>query len=83
MDGIVRYYATDHQSNHCIHLNVSVAVASSSQCDVTVTVANQEQTLANGYTYKQSLTPTISQVDPKRGGTGGGTRITVTGTGFG
>ena len=34
------------------------------------------------FTYQNSKTPVITGVNPKRGGTGGGTRITVSGTGF-
>jgi len=50
-----------------------------------VEIANGENTatLSNGYAYDQSLTPTITLVDPNSGGTGGGTSITITGTGFG
>ena len=39
-------------------------------------------TEAGGFTYDRSLTPTVASVSPDRGGTGGGTRITITGSGF-
>lgn len=52
-------------------------------CDVVATVDGVSKTLAGGYTYDQSLTPTITNVNPARGGTGGGSTLTITGTGFG
>lgn len=56
-------------------------------CDVEVTVTDNGQTksvtLANAVTYQDSLTPHVQQVTPKRGGTGGGVTITITGSGFG
>ena len=53
------------------------------QCDVIVEVDVFSETSSNAYTYDTSLTPTISNVSPRRGGTGGGVRLTITGTGFG
>ncbi|XP_033757813.1 fibrocystin-L-like [Pecten maximus] len=50
-------------------------------CTVSVTVNAVSQTLS--YTYDSTKTPEISSVTPQRGGTGGGTRITVAGSGFG
>ncbi|XP_039677098.1 fibrocystin-L-like [Perca fluviatilis] len=38
--------------------------------------------ISNGYTYKSQLTPVIMDVSPRRGGTAGGTRLTITGSGF-
>ncbi len=38
--------------------------------------------VAGGFTYSASDTATITQVSPNQGGTGGGTLITITGTGF-
>ncbi|KAL4228553.1 Fibrocystin-L [Mactra antiquata] len=52
-------------------------------CNVEVAVGGLTQSLTNAYTYDSSLTPTISSVDPTRGGTGGGTTLTITGSGFG
>ena len=52
-------------------------------CDVTATASSVTQTLSDAYTYRGSLTASVTGVNPKRGGTGGGTRITVTGSGFG
>ncbi|XP_021347967.1 fibrocystin-L-like [Mizuhopecten yessoensis] len=50
-------------------------------CSVLVTVNSITQTLS--YTYDSTKTPEITGVTPTRGGTGGGTRITVSGSGFG
>ncbi|XP_069121982.1 fibrocystin-L-like [Argopecten irradians] len=50
-------------------------------CTVTLIVNSVSQTLS--YTYDSTKTPEVTGVTPSRGGTGGGTRITVTGSGFG
>ncbi|CAL8293184.1 unnamed protein product [Merluccius merluccius] len=49
-----------------------------------VTVKNLETmvNLTTVYTYKTQLTPVISMVSPARGGTAGGTLLTITGSGF-
>ena len=52
-------------------------------CTVDITVNGLTKTLSNAYTYDSSLTPSITEVSPRRGGTGGGTTITITGSGFG
>lgn len=57
--------------------------ASAQTCDVTVSLNGLTKTLSNAYTYDVSLTPDISGVSPSRGGTGGGTTITISGSGFG
>ena len=60
-------------------------------CDVIVEVTsmnpdNTQQTAQKteslAYTYKDTLTSTITGVSPPRGGTGGGVRLTITGSGF-
>ncbi|XP_013405337.2 fibrocystin-L [Lingula anatina] len=51
-------------------------------CDVKVAVNNAEKIMAAAFRYDGSLTPTVDSVEPLRGGTGGGTRITIRGTGF-
>ncbi|CAK8682961.1 unnamed protein product [Clavelina lepadiformis] len=60
--------------------------SSSTTCEVKVT--NEAQidysaiTAGSNYTYSGAQTPTITGVTPGRGGTGGGTEITITGSGF-
>lgn len=51
-------------------------------CDVTVAVNNVDDVLVNGFTFDPSLTPNIASVTPGRGGTAGGTSVTITGQGF-
>ena len=34
------------------------------------------------FTYRAGLTPTVDSVSPTRGGTGGGTTLTISGSGF-
>uniref|UniRef100_A0AAY5ETB4 Polycystic kidney and hepatic disease 1 (autosomal recessive)-like 1 n=1 Tax=Electrophorus electricus TaxID=8005 RepID=A0AAY5ETB4_ELEEL len=51
-------------------------------CSVTVLNAYGSANMTNGYTYKASLTPVITDVSPRRGGTAGGTLLTITGFAF-
>ncbi|XP_028646735.2 PKHD1 like 1, tandem duplicate 1 [Erpetoichthys calabaricus] len=51
-------------------------------CDVSVVNGNTSMTSRQAFTYKSSLTPVITSVSPRRGGTGGGTSLTITGSGF-
>lgn len=51
-------------------------------CTVVVLNSYGSANLTNSYTYKSSLTPVITDVSPRRGGTAGGTLLTVTGRGF-
>ncbi|KAK2836335.1 hypothetical protein Q7C36_014204 [Tachysurus vachellii] len=51
-------------------------------CTVLVLNSYGSANISNGYTYKTSLTPVITDVSPRRGGTAGGTLLTVTGYGF-
>lgn len=51
-------------------------------CTVVVLNSHGSASITNGYTYKTSLTPVIMDVSPRRGGTAGGTLLTVTGYGF-
>ncbi|KAK3587658.1 hypothetical protein CHS0354_042441 [Potamilus streckersoni] len=52
-------------------------------CNVTASSGNLVVTLSNGYIYDTSLTPSILTVSPARGGTAGGTNVTISGSGFG
>ena len=58
-------------------------LSADASCDVVVTVNGISKTVTPQYTYDAALTPEITGVDPSRGGTGGGTTVTITGTGFG
>ncbi|XP_051526679.1 fibrocystin-L-like [Myxocyprinus asiaticus] len=51
-------------------------------CTIIVMNGGYAVNLTSSYTYKSSLTPVITGVTPRRGGTAGGTRLTVTGSGF-
>jgi hypothetical protein len=53
---------------------------SDTTCNLTVTVGGLVQTTP--YIYKSSLTATITSISPTRGGTGGGTTLTIIGTNF-
>ncbi|XP_021369085.1 fibrocystin-L-like isoform X2 [Mizuhopecten yessoensis] len=50
-------------------------------CSVVVTVNSITRTLS--YTYDSTITTQVTGVTPTHGGTGGGTTITITGSGFG
>ncbi|KAM8840499.1 PKHD1 like 1, tandem duplicate 1 isoform 3-T3 [Spinachia spinachia] len=49
-----------------------------------VAVSNQLEAvnISDGYAYKSQLTPVITEVSPRRGGTAGGTRLTISGSAF-
>ncbi|XP_078542272.1 fibrocystin-L-like [Lissotriton helveticus] len=54
----------------------------SENCSVRVVNGGDSITYQIPYIYRVSLTPTIIDLMPRRGGTGGGTHLTITGTGF-
>lgn len=51
-------------------------------CDVTVSVNDRSIAVSNGYTYASDRTPKVISISPARGGTQGGTTVTITGTLF-
>ncbi|XP_077992871.1 fibrocystin-L-like [Glandiceps talaboti] len=53
-------------------------------CDVIVSISTSDATAtsSSAFTYQSSMTSVITSVSPTRGGTGGGTIVTITGTGF-
>jgi hypothetical protein len=63
----------------CITPNVSIGAVNNA-CNLTVTVDDMSGNTE--FTYRTNLTPIITSVSPIRGGTGGGTIITITGTRF-
>ncbi|CAF4985579.1 unnamed protein product, partial [Rotaria magnacalcarata] len=63
----------------CITPDVSVSDVNSS-CNLTVTVDGISK--STYFIYKANLTASITSVSPVRGGTGGGTTITINGNNF-
>uniref|UniRef100_A0A8C5WI58 Fibrocystin-L n=1 Tax=Leptobrachium leishanense TaxID=445787 RepID=A0A8C5WI58_9ANUR len=51
-------------------------------CDVRIVNGNDIVQINNSFSYSTALTPVVHDVTPKRGGTGGGTRLTITGSNF-
>ena len=51
-------------------------------CDIEIILNGFSDVLSNGFTYKPDLTSQITSVTPSRGGTGGGTTLTILGSGF-
>ena len=51
-------------------------------CDIEITLNGLTSTLSSGFTYKLAMTSQITSVTPSRGGTGGGTTLTIRGSGF-
>ena len=51
-------------------------------CDVVVTTVGMAVTFPEQYVYRRDLTPQVISVNDTRGGTEGGTRLTITGSGF-
>ena len=51
-------------------------------CDVVVSQDSGAANSTGGFSYDQLLTPTVDSIGPVRGGTGGGTLVTISGSGF-
>lgn len=52
-------------------------------CDVVTTLSSGAMvTQSDAFIYKTSLTPVIDSIEPRRGGTAGGTTLRITGYGF-
>lgn len=66
----------------CLHVGVLSGTESQVSCVVAVINQLDAVNISNGFTYKSQLTPVIAEVSPRRGGTAGGTRLTITGSGF-
>ena len=58
----------------------AVSSPPSQQCNLTVSVGGLSQTAV--FTYRANLTATVTSISPRRGGTGGGTLLNITGTNF-
>ena len=63
------------------YINYTSSLADQS-CNVTVSQATEQIILPNSYSYLQSKTSVLTSVVPKRGGTGGGVRISISGNRF-
>ncbi|KAF6037339.1 PKHD1L1 [Bugula neritina] len=72
-------YAVKTNSYELVILDVPNGL-SSTVCDVVVTLSTENVTLSAAYTYDSSLGGSIASVSPSRGGTAGGTTLTITGT---
>lgn len=61
-----------------------VCLGTGPQQECNVTVANSEalSQLPSAFTYATALTPVVTGIKPRRGGTAGGTKLTIKGTGF-
>lgn len=53
---------------------------SDQDCDLKVLQNGQE--ITRSFAYRLNISPRLVSVTPMRGGTGGGTLLTITGTGF-
>ena len=63
-------------------MNPNYASGGDRVCDVQVSVNGVDTTLEGGFTYRATLTSQIFLITPSRGGTGGGTSLTIIGSGF-
>ena len=63
-----------------MHPNYATGV--NQPCDVVITLNGVTSTLSGGFTYRTDMTSEITSVTPSRGGTGGGTILTIKGNGF-
>ncbi|CAF4567828.1 unnamed protein product, partial [Rotaria magnacalcarata] len=58
----------------------ATASVSDTTCSLIVSIGGLTQTVS--YVYQANLTASVTSVSPTRGGTGGGTTLTITGTNF-
>ncbi|XP_068189914.1 fibrocystin-L-like [Antennarius striatus] len=77
---VLRQMSTSTQL-YC-HTPFNNGTQSELSCAVAVCNRLRKVNISNGYVYKTELTPVITGVSPRRGGTAGGTRLTITGSGF-
>ena len=73
-----------HYNGLCITTFKLILVEAEVRCNITVVSQTSGPiVLTSAYHYNTSLTPVITDVYPRRGGTGGGTLVTITGNNFG
>lgn len=70
-----------NSTNTEIYCTVPAASSNANQ-DCAVTVSDNGVTDTEPFNYVASITPQVTSASPLRGGTGGGTRITIVGTNF-
>ena len=63
-------------------LDAEVAADGFIECNVTVESLGITETFVNVYIYRENLTPIVSGINRTRGGTQGGSRIRISGSGF-
>ena len=78
-DQTCKYKENTFNSYTCI---VPPSAVKNADSTCTLTVKENGLSATDSFTYKVSLTPTLTSVSPSRGGTGGGTLLTITGNGF-
>lgn len=61
---------------------LTLDISGTTPCDVTVSDGNSAATASTQYDYQDGVAPTVTSIDPARGGTGGGTTVTIYGTGL-
>ncbi|XP_069115226.1 fibrocystin-L-like [Argopecten irradians] len=75
--------STQYNSTETQIVCVTPAATGTATVDCEVSVVVNSVTRVLSYKYDSALTPEVTAVAPSLGGTGGGTRITVSGLGFG
>lgn len=65
-----------------IHDDYPSDAADTLNCSIVITVGEDQDTATDAWQYDRTKTPMITSVSPERGGTGGGTNLTIVGTGF-
>ena len=66
----------------CCIVVITADISPTRQCDIELTQTAGSVSLSDAVDYDLNVSPNITSVYPRRGGTGGGTKITITGEGF-
>ncbi|XP_078254550.1 PKHD1 like 1, tandem duplicate 1 [Rhinoraja longicauda] len=74
--------STSNSSSICCHLPLNNGTGPEQVCNVTVVNSEALSQLPSAFTYASALTPVVTGIEPRRGGTAGGTKLTITGAGF-
>lgn len=72
-----------YSSNNWFRSTFGISLGTAKACDVKVSSGAVLETAAGTYNYDPSMTPSMTGLNPTRGGTGGGSSLTISGTGFG